>query len=421
MDGWLCGDCRSLNTPRAKSCYRCNVPRRSGERAQDPDSPGTASAGPATYAWYAGSEASATSAGRVPATSTAAADAEERPLLRPIQRPPAAGAATATTRASPAAAAGPRPIVDIGQEAPARSLPGMSGVATPAGWDSFGEPTGRRRSPVPRWAMGMAGVAVLLAVVGGIVVAGPRDGRPRDLGSVIADGLATPTPAPALPRPVGDATPQPTQVPAPTPEPWIAAADGLAASTFAETWTGRIALDATLRVGDREPATWTLAVARAGDTEWSRSRIAGPGIETATTEVVLLARTVFERVERVWERRDRGFGDQPTEPLFGVRDASDLVHVRTFKEDGRRLHEFRMTDASDLLALGFLHAAGSGALDRRAATVVADDAGRPVRASLTYSGATRAGRAKLVIEVTYRDVDGTFTIRSPKDGDPVVD
>lgn len=174
-------------------------------------------------------------------------------------------------------------------------------------------------------------------------------------------------------------------------------------------------------MADREPATWKLDVARDGETEWSRSRVAGPGFESATTEVVLLARTVFEKVAGAWQRRNRGFADQPTEPLFGVRDARDLVHVRTFKEDGRRLHEFTMSDASDLLALSFLRTAGGPSLDRTAATVVADDEGRPVRASLTYSGTARAGRAKLVIEVAYRDVDGTFTIGSPKDGAPVVD
>ena len=33
----------------------------------------------------------------------------------------------------------------------------------------------------------------------------------------------------------------------------------------------------------------------------------------------------------------------------------------------------------------------------------------------------RTGKAKLTLEVDYHDVDGTFTIGSPKDGDPVVD
>jgi len=343
---------------------------------------------------------------RGPMAAPTASDLGDVPLLRPIQRPPPAST---------------RPIL-FARPATRTSAPSDgSVVATPAGWDSFGELATRRHGAVPRWVMVMAGMAVLLAVVGGIVIAGPRDGRPGDLGAAIADGLATPTPAPTPSLPVVRPTPRPTERPAATPEAWRAAADRLAATTFARSWTGRLALDATLRVGTREPATWTLDVARAGDTEWSRSRVTGPGIEPTTTEMALLARSVFERVAGVWERRDRGVADQPTEPLFGVRDPGDLVHVRSFKEDGQRLHEFTMTDASDLLALGFLRSAGGGSMDRTAATVIADDDGRPVRASLTYTGATRAGRTKLVIEVAYRDVGGTFTIGSPRDGNPVVD
>ena len=35
--------------------------------------------------------------------------------------------------------------------------------------------------------------------------------------------------------------------------------------------------------------------------------------------------------------------------------------------------------------------------------------------------ASQAGKAKLTVELTWKDVAGSFTIQSPKDGTPVVD
>ena len=58
-------------------------------------------------------------------------------------------------------------------------------------------------------------------------------------------------------------------------------------------------------------------------------------------ETVVLARSVWEREGGgEWERRDRGFGDQPTDPLFGVPDADGLTSTRTIKEDGQTRYEF---------------------------------------------------------------------------------
>jgi hypothetical protein len=259
------------------------------------------------------------------------------------------------------------------------------------------------------------------------MLAGPQQHRPSSVGDVIdqalVGGLATPTPGPTLPRPTVRApTPAPTPVPTASPEAWIAAAEHLASSTYGDGWTGRMTLDATLRIGDRDPLTWTLSVARVGTDEWSKRRIAIPGDDPVVAETVVLPRTTWLReAGGEWIRRDRTFGDQPTEPLFGVPDARGLDHLRSFKEDGTVHHEFALTGANDLLVLEFLRDVSAFGLERTGATVVTDAAGDPVRGEITWAGSTKGGKAKLTIELTWKDVGGTFTIRSPKDGAPVVD
>ena len=115
-------------------------------------------------------------------------------------------------------------------------------------------------------------------------------------------------------------------------------------------------------------------------------------------ETVVLARSVWERENGgEWLRRDRGFGDQPTDPLFGVPDADGLTWTRTFKEGGQVRHEFELTGANDLLVLEFLRDASVTGLERTGASVVTDAAGDPIRGQITWAGGTRAGKAKLTV------------------------
>jgi len=529
VDGWLCGECKSLNTPRAKSCYHCKVPRQLGESAQDPEStvivrtnplavsaspprlqfdplfgsaeepepdrgrsgvgaadaagraPGAVAAasswptevvagssqgrgrmlsrvrqamrrGPAvgmagdgddeprapqdaaedgTFAAALRATAGAETAARIALlgrTETATPSVfptppgmprtDDQPVLRPVQRPP--GPSSAPTPASTRATASPQPKTGAGGARPAVvTYPGSS--LAPARDDTVGTPR-RRRAAVSRRALVVALVAVV-AIAAGAMIAAPRSGAPQDRGAATTQGLLSPSPAPTPLHSVVAATSAPTLSPSPEPTTpaWIAAVDLLATSTFAEDWVGRFDVTATLQVGDHAPVTWALAVARAGTTQWSRNRLESAATGVVTEETVILPRTVWERTGGTdWTKRDRSFGDQPMAPLFGIRQADDLTWVRTFKQSGRRLHEFDAPGADDLMALGFLRQIGASSLVRTGATVVADDAGQPVSATLTYAGSTRAGKAKLTIEVAYRDVAGGFEIGSPKDGPPVI-
>jgi hypothetical protein len=259
------------------------------------------------------------------------------------------------------------------------------------------------------------------------MLAGPRAQRPDSIDDVVNEvlinGLPTPTPRPTLPQPTFRApTPRPTSAPTPSPDPWLAAAGHLVATTYGDEWTGRMSLEAELVIGDRDPLAWTLNVARAGGTEWSKRRIVVPGSGPVVAETVLLDRTVWSRAAGgAWERRDRGFGDQPTDPLLGVSDPGDLTYVRSFKQGGQPRFESVIEGGNDLLALEYLRDVGASGLDRTSASVVTDAAGDPVRLELVYAGSTRGGKAKLTILVTFKEVGGDFSIQSPKDGPPVVD
>jgi hypothetical protein len=360
---------------------------------------------------------------------------DDVPVLRPVLRPPAhAGGAAAI--AQPEGAAGSTAIVFRRGE----GAPPEGGTPLDPEGEVLADGTRRpdhARARIPRWALALAMAAVGLAIAGGVLLAGRAGEGPRDLGTVFADDLisprpdpgvlaATPVPAPASRAPATPApTPKPTRTPTPSPTPvaWIAAREALATSTFDQGWTGRFELQGNLRVEGRKPATWALSVARTGTDAWARSRISDPtaGLSLATEEA-MVGRTTWERTGRgPWGSRSRGFGDQPVEALFGVPSADGLTYLDTFREDGEVRFTFRIDQASDVLALGFLRALGLGPLDRTDATVVTGVDGVPIRAALTYAGTTRAGKARLVIEVRYHDVGGSFTIASPKDGGPVID
>ena len=60
-------------------------------------------------------------------------------------------------------------------------------------------------------------------------------------------------------------------------------------------------------------------------------------------------------------------------------------------------------------------------LDRTGAKVVTNAAGDPVSAQLVYTGTARGSKARLTIDIAFKDVAGSFEIQSPKDGAPVVD
>jgi hypothetical protein len=266
-----------------------------------------------------------------------------------------------------------------------------------------------------------------VATFAGVMLAGPRAQKPDSIDDVVNEvlinGLPTPTPRPTLPQPTYRApTPAPTPVPTPSPDPWLAAAEHLVASTYDAAWTGRMALEAQLVIGDRDPLAWTLNVARDGGTEWSKRKIVVPLDGPLTTEAVLLDRTLWTRFAgEPWERRDRGFGDQPTDPLLGVSDVDDLTFVRAFKQGGQVRYEYAIEGGNDLLALEYLRDVGASGLDRSSATVITDATGDPVRLELVYTGSARGGKAKLTVDVAFKDVGGDFSIQSPKDGAPVVD
>ena len=148
-------------------------------------------------------------------------------------------------------------------------------------------------------------------------------------------GLADPGTHPDPTRPSGHRHLRRRRLATPTPEAWKVAAEHLASTTYASDWTGRMTLDATLRIGDRDPITWTLSVARAGTNEWSKRRVVTPLTGPMVRETVVLARSVWERENGgEWLRRDRGFGDQPTDPLFGVPDAA-WPHLDAHVQGGR--------------------------------------------------------------------------------------
>lgn len=388
------------------------------------------------------------------------------PVLRPVLRPPAfAGGRKEIARTE--APAGAQPIVFVG-EVPF-VLPEPEAVP---------RAKGRWSTRLPKWALVVAAIASVLAIAGGVLLAGTKPQPTTDPAALAVDGgsprpgLASPAPvassapvastapiassapvasaaavvasvAPdASPAPVSSVaaasarpertprpTPSPSPVPSPTPTPaptpiaWMAARDHLAASTFDEGWVGRFELSGTLKAGERKPATWAFSVARDGTDEWSRNRTQDPtsGLQLAT-EQLLVGRTTFIREGKSpWESRSRSFGDQPTEPLFGVRSADELTYVETIKEDGHTRFVFTIGGGNDLLALEQLRTFGLGSLPRTAATVVTETDGTPVRAELTYAGTTRAGKTRLDVEVRYHDIDGSFQIAAPKDGGPVIE
>ena len=377
----------------------------------------------------------------------------DMPVLAPVARPPApgtlvtervvpggivrmAGPAPAVAMADPVtpeadiAADGPPPGADPAQATTPGSLPAPGAAAsagTPEAADRPAPVEGveRRRAAVPGPIIGVLTMSVVAAIAAGTMVAAPPEQR-RDPFAVAAAGLGTAEPRPTLPRPAAEPTTSvrtpAAATPAPTSPAWIAARERLAAGTFAEDWVGRMELDGALKVGERPAVTWSLSVARAGTTERTKERIDDPAAPAIQRETVILARTVWTRsAGSGWSRRERSFGDQPTEALFGIQDADGLAWVRSFREDGRLLHEFDAPGASDLLVLAFLRDVGTGSLDRTAATVVADSDGTPVRAALTYAGTTRSGRARLEVTVAWSDVGGDITITSPKEDDAAAD
>jgi hypothetical protein len=374
-----------------------------------------------------------------PAAAVPGFDADE-PLLRPIMRPPvavkgAAGSQKIVYAADGSASPIPGAVTtDVFTGLPEGDAPGKKRRFRRRGKDAVDAPAAisptalaRRKAAVPRVAVALVIVAVLAATFAGVMLAGPRAQKPDSIDDVVnevlVNGMPTAEPRPTLPRPpFRTPMPRPTPMPTASPEPWLAAADHLVSTTYDAGWTGRMALEAQLVIGDRDPLAWTLNVARAGGTEWLKRRIVVPLEGAVTTEAVLLDRTVWSRIPgEPWERRDRGFGDQPTDPLLGVKDADDLTHVRTFKQGGQVRHEFAIEGGNDLLALEYLRDVGASGLDRKEATVITDAVGDPVRVELVYAGSARGGKAKLNIEVTFKDVGGDFSIQSPKDGPPVVD
>jgi hypothetical protein len=375
-----------------------------------------------------------------PAAGDASSDDDE-PLLRPIMRPPVplqgpAGSQKIVYAADGSASPIPGAIAsDVFQGLPVEGeAPGKRRRFGRRGRNAPTEPVAaspaamaRRKAAVPRVALVVVIVAVLVATFAGVMLAGPRAQKPDSIDDVVNEvlinGLPTPTPRPTLPQPTYRApTPAPTPVPTPSPDPWLAAAEHLVASTYDAAWTGRMALDARLVIGDRDPLAWTLTVARDGGTEWSKRRIVVPLDGPLTTEAVLLDRTLWTRFAgEPWERRDRGFGDQPTDPLLGVSDVDDLTFVRAFKQGGQVRYEYAIEGGNDLLALEYLRDVGASGLDRSSATVITDATGDPVRLELVYTGSARGGKAKLTVDVAFKDVGGDFSIQSPKDGAPVVD
>jgi hypothetical protein len=354
---------------------------------------------------------------------------------------PAAASATAPPHPGPGLTA-VAPVARVARASIALRAPWeLPATPQPAAGVSAGGTDASRTAPgasepVSRRALvGTAGV-VAAAFVGGLVFAGTPPPRPyRDPMTAIAASLRTPPPpTPIRVDPVRLTTVPLLRTPGPTPTappPEVTVAARLVEITFSETYSGRMDMDATLRSGDGPALEWSVSTARNGRNEWVRSQVEVPRTGyLEIDEAVMLDKTTWTRQSRTrslegdWARRPRRFGDQPTAPLFDLRDPDQLEFQRSFREDGRTLYQYRWEGANTSLANLLKRAMGGATLERSVATVVADADGLPVRSELDYTfhatGGT-GGTARVQLRFRYRDVGRDVTISSPRAGSPVAD